>query len=265
MKITILANKDIASNFAINKLLTQLSAHDITIFLSAKVGGNNHKPKHLEQLKFFEQDLFNQLIFPLLTSDTTNGKYRSFDQISTIFSRPILELNNINTNPELNVFKASEPDLVISIRYGVILKNEVISVPRYGVINLHSGLLPNYRGVMATFWALLNGETEIGSTLHFINDSNIDTGDIIATSSMSIEKKKSYLWHVLALYKGGCELIIDNVEKLEKNEKIQTLPQPLEGNYYSFPQEVDLQSFYAKDLILYDESELIAFIRDYYY
>jgi methionyl-tRNA formyltransferase len=66
LKITILANRDIASNFAINTLLPCLSGHETTVFLSSKAGGGGGKPGPLQRLQFFEQTLFNDLIFPLL-------------------------------------------------------------------------------------------------------------------------------------------------------------------------------------------------------
>ena len=59
-------------------------------------------------------------------------------------------------------------DLLISIRFGMILGTEALGLPPRGVLNLHSGLLPQYRGVLATFRALLNGDAEIGCTLHWI-------------------------------------------------------------------------------------------------
>jgi methionyl-tRNA formyltransferase len=74
------------------------------------------------------------------------------------------------------------------------------------VINLHSGLLPNYRGVMATFWTLLNGDKQLVTSLHFIDDSTIDTGGIIANSTLLVQQDESYLWHVLSLYIWGVSI-----------------------------------------------------------
>ena len=104
--------------------------------------------------------------------------------------------------------QATEPELIISLRFGLIIRDAVIAIPKHGVINLHSGLLPDYRGVMATFRAMLNGESEIASTLHFIQDSGVDTGDIISTVAVAVEPDKSYLLNVLNLYVGGCEQIL---------------------------------------------------------
>jgi len=59
----------------------------------------------------------------------------------------------------------------MSFALGLIIREPVIAHSQYGYINLHSGLLPDYRGVMASFRAMVNGDAEIGSTLHYIQDA----------------------------------------------------------------------------------------------
>ena len=87
MKITILANKDIASNFAINLMLPRLSAHDVCLFLSSRVGGNNKKPAALKTLAFFEQDLFNDLISTILPiPGKRESNFRTFEQLGEVFA-----------------------------------------------------------------------------------------------------------------------------------------------------------------------------------
>ena len=185
MNITILTNRDLASCFALNRLIPGLAEHQVTVFLSSRVGS---KPLAvpLQHLKFVEQDLLNGLIAPLLDPDTS-GPVRegqtlfSFEQLGRGYGG-VSTLNAINETAGLKRYAESEPDLVLSVRYGVILRDPAISLPKHGVLNLHSGLLPDYKGVMATFWALLNKESEIGTTLHFIEDSSIDTGSIVTTT-----------------------------------------------------------------------------------
>src|SRR4029450_8052707 len=92
-------------------------------------------------------------------------------------------------------------DLFISIRFGLILGTEGLGFPPRGVLNLHSGLLPRYRGVLATFRALLNGDTEIGCTLHWIDSPGIDVGPIVETARTAGAKENSLLWHSLSLYR----------------------------------------------------------------
>ena len=187
MRITILANKDIASNIALNNILPRLSNHEVSVFLSSKVGKGDSLPEGLQRLRFFEQSLFNELLFPLISKSNpgSNRELLSFDGLEKIIKKPIKVLNLINSEEGFSSFKETEPDLVVSIRYGTILKAPVIAVPKCGVINLHSGLLPAYRGVMATFRAMLNGDEKIGTTLHYISDASIDTDRLLVSHQCS--------------------------------------------------------------------------------
>jgi len=187
-------------------------------------------------------------------------RYRSFAGLEHMLVQPAQELNAINEPEGLALIAARRPDLLLSIRYGTILKDAVLAIPRIGVLNLHSGLLPAYKGVMATFRALLNGDSEIGTTLHWIEDSSIDTGRIIATTTMPVVPGKSYLAHVLALYEGGCDLLVDAVGRLERGEELASRPQGGGGNYFSFPDQAELEAWHRADwqLVIPQEIEEIA-------
>ncbi len=264
MKILILANKDIASNFALNLLIPKLTAeHQLHLWLSAKVGNSTNQPKPLSRLKFFEQDLLNKILNPLLVNNSSN-KFVGFDGFKPHLASELIEENNINSADTIARLSALAPDLIISIRYGGILKDQCINIPTRGVINLHSGVLPKYRGVMATFWAMLNGETSIGTTLHTIDDGTIDTGNIIKISTMAVQKDRSYLDNVLALYRQGTADIIDAVSRFAKNQEIITSPQSNSDAYFTFPTTDDLIRFEQKGLKLVDEQEYIAFLNEHY-
>lgn len=78
-----------------------------------------------------------------------------------------------------------KPDLIYVWSYPLILPEEILEIPKFGCVNVHLGLLPEYRGVNGVRWALLNGEQTTGVTIHFM-DAGIDTGDIIARVSFPI-------------------------------------------------------------------------------
>jgi methionyl-tRNA formyltransferase len=274
MNITLLCNRDLASCVALNHLLPALAAYRVTVFLSSQVGKASphaavevRKPEALDTLKFFEQTLVNDIIFPLCDGDEANsGAMLTFKGLERFLAAPIRELNTINTTG-LPEFAATKPDLVLSIRYGVILREEAISVPTHGVINLHSGRLPNYRGVMATFRAMLNGDKELNMTLHTIDDSGIDTGRIVATTSFQVDQTKSYLWHVLGLYKDGCELLADTVNAIGRGEPIESLSQKTDanaGSYFTFPTQKELDEFTARGFRLVDGDEIKQVMGQFY-
>lgn len=264
MKIVILCNRDLASCLAVNYLLPALTPdHQLNLIVSARVGGGKPPSPELAQLKFAEQDLFNELVWPLADSLPANrrGSLRSFQALAEATGQPLLECNRLNSAPELDQFTAIAPDLVISIRYGVILKAPVLTVPRLGVLNLHSGPLPAYRGVMASFWGLLNGETRLGTTLHTIDDASIDTGRIVATSELPVNRDQSYLWHVLSLYEAGCSNIVAAVARLSAGEPLAAKPQAAGGNYYSFPDADALRRFQTSGWRLVDNDDLVTIAR----
>jgi methionyl-tRNA formyltransferase len=152
---------------------------------------------------------------------------------------------------------------VLSIRFGVILRSEAIAIPRLGVLNLHSGLLPEYRGVMATFYALLNGAKRIGTTVHFIRDRGIDTGPILGRTTLEVEPGRSYLHHVLNLYPEGCALLAQTAQRLLAGESVEGMPQGGSGAYYTFPTTEELVCFHAAGHRLFDGDELLAFTQRY--
>ena len=264
MNVTVLANRDIASNFALNRLLPTLtSGHKVSVFLSSRVGGNTQAPIELQQLKFFEQALFNELLFPALGQSAKHGVLQSFDALARHLDTPIIELNKINSEQGLATLAASQPDLILSIRYGGILRDNAIATSRLGVLNLHSGLLPHYRGVMATFHAMLNGEEEIGTTLHSIQDAGIDTGDVLGQTHVELDYSHSYIWNMLQLYPAGVDMMLAAVEKISLGETLAGQPQSSGGSYYSFPTPAQLQQFSESGCRLYDVQEVVEFTKQY--
>ena len=252
MNITLLANHDIASNLALNLLLPKLKDHRITVYLSSRVGKVGAKPQALEALQSFEQALLHSLSEESDSHASTASRLQSFSALGKLIGRPIDTLNQINSPAGQSILAAGRPDLVVTIRYGVILQQPVIALPRHGVINLHSGPLPDYRGVMASFWGMLKGASELGTTLHYIDDSSIDTGRIISTTRLPVDRQRSYLWHVLNLYAGVCETIIKTIELLHVGEPVKCQPQPPVGTYHTFPTDADLGRFFKQGLKLFD-------------
>jgi len=262
MKILFLSNKDLASNVALNMLLPKVSeSHEVHLWLSAKVGKNSVIPKQLKTLRFFEQDLFNKLLSPLIPSSKNRNTYKSFDQFRPLLHSEIREVNQINSPEAIDDLTKLAPDLIVSIRYGGILKEAVIHIPNKGVMNLHSGILPKYKGVMATFWAIKNNDPVIGTTLHTIDDGSIDTGQVIKISTINVETKRSYLWHVLELYKQGVLDIVEAIETLENHGVLNATPQNETNTYFTFPTENECDDFENSGRSIVDEQDYLEFIQ----
>lgn len=83
------------------------------------------------------------------------------------------------------LLRSLNPDVLVVVAYGRILPEDALSVPTYGAVNVHSSLLPKYRGAAPVQWAVLNGDTVTGvSTMYLAPE--MDTGDVIFTEKTEI-------------------------------------------------------------------------------
>ncbi|KXZ39599.1 methionyl-tRNA formyltransferase [Alkalithermobacter thermoalcaliphilus JW-YL-7 = DSM 7308] len=78
----------------------------------------------------------------------------------------------------VDILKQLNPDIIIVIAFGQILSKDILSIPKHGCINVHSSLLPKYRGAAPINWAIINGEEVTGVTTMYM-DEGLDTGDMI--------------------------------------------------------------------------------------
>ena len=126
--------------------------------------------------------------------------------------------------------KALKPDLMVTCAFGQILSQEILDIPRLGVINIHASLLPKYRGASPIHYAILNGESKTGITI-MKTDIGIDTGDIIMQEEIDIPEKQTMgeLFESLSVL--GAELIIKALPSIidetcvftKQDDKIATL------------------------------------------
>lgn len=250
MKILLLCNNDLASLFAINLLRPCLLQHKVMIGQTSQVGAKQTYPQQIQALIEYEKQLISNLasenakqFFKRLLVKQTLSITHSFAELVKEIGQPIHQLNQINSPQGIEQVKQMQPDLIISIRFGKILQQPIIEIPKLGVINLHSGLLPSYQGVMATFWAMLNGESKIGCCLHYIQDNQIDAGDIIQQSPIKTNFRMSYLENLLAIYIPGVKMIEKTVKQLQLGQPIAAKSQQGIPSYYGFPDSQAINRF----------------------
>jgi len=266
MRIAFLVNRDIESNFALNLLMPKIHQGVVGIFVSERVGGGGTvSARMLGQLAFIEQELFNKLVFPFVEQTCpSDAPYAGFGELQRRFGVPVQALTTLKDPSQLQKLRDVCADLFVSIRFGKILGTEALGLPSRGVLNLHSGLLPQYRGVLATFRALLNGDAEIGCTLHWVDSPAIDAGAIVETARRSVAKEHSLLWHILALYRPGADLILNAIRQLERGEPVIGTPQdPSAGAYYSFPTDDEMLRFTALGWRLFDREDVWDLLESY--
>lgn len=111
-----------------------------------------------------------------------------------------------------------QPD-VIAVFGTTLIKGSLLQKGRLGIVNLHGGLSPNYRGADCTFWALYNGEPEqVGCTLHFI-DQGIDTGNLIAYACPEVKEDDDELTLFWRAVRDSADVYAELFDRLEAGER----------------------------------------------
>ncbi|MBR6067768.1 MAG: methionyl-tRNA formyltransferase [Bacteroidales bacterium] len=91
---------------------------------------------------------------------------------------PIIKANKINSDEVVSRVRECSSDLCVIAHFERIIRSELLGIPKLGFINLHPSLLPYYRGLAPQHYPIINGEKEVGITVHYV-DEGTDTGDII--------------------------------------------------------------------------------------
>ena len=114
-----------------------------------------------------------------------------------------------------------KPDLIVVVAYGKILPKNVIDFPKHGCINLHVSLLPKYRGAAPMQRAIMEGESETGVTVMYMNEG-LDTGDIISVERFPIGECDDFETVHDKSMEIGSVLLSDTVDKIFEGKSTRT-------------------------------------------
>ena len=145
----------------------------------------------------------------------------------------VLQPPTVNTPEFIASLLENRPDYIIVVAFGQILSETLLKVPKQFCINLHSSLLPKYRGAAPINRAILNGETRSGVTT-MIMDKGMDTGDILLVDETPIEQNDDAQSLHGKLSEQGGKLVLETLSRLQKNDLLPT------------PQNSDLASYAPK-------------------
>jgi methionyl-tRNA formyltransferase len=144
---------------------------------------------------------------------------------------PVLQPAKARDEKFISELRGLKPDLIAVVAYGQILPQSLLDLPKFGCLNVHTSLLPKYRGASPIQSAILNGETETGVTIMKM-DAGLDTGEIVSQTRTPIlpEDNSQTLHDRLAQL--GAELLVGTIPDFVAG-KIQPKPQPAEGVSYA--------------------------------
>jgi methionyl-tRNA formyltransferase len=142
----------------------------------------------------------------------------------------VLQPERVNLDEPIQTLTALQPELIVVVAYGGILRTPLLELPTFGCVNLHASLLPRLRGVAPINWAIIRGDKETGVTTMWMAEK-VDAGEIIFQKSVPIHDEETASELELRLSGIGSELLSRTLVAIE------------EGNAPREPQDHSVASY----------------------
>jgi methionyl-tRNA formyltransferase len=149
---------------------------------------------------------------------------------------------SVNDPAYIEQVKALRPDVIVSVAAPEIFRKEILGAARLRCVNIHSGRLPKYRGMMPNFWQMLHGEPHATVTVHEMVPK-LDAGDVLGTLDFPLDERDSLDRVITETKRAGATLMIEVLRQLAAGA---ARPQPLDmsqAGYFRFPTSGDVKAF----------------------
>ena len=134
---------------------------------------------------------------------------------------PVFQPLKMKDGTALAIVQELQPELIVVAAYGRILPEEILQAAPYGAINVHSSILPKYRGAAPINWAILNGETVTGDTIMYMA-KELDAGDIIRCAETAIDPDEDAQALTARLAELGAKTLVDVVADMGRGTVART-------------------------------------------
>lgn len=272
-KIAIFVCNDLTGLLILNKIVPGIKniGYEPVIFHTGDHRNRKFKNPTPAVVSFFNTVLTRDVLIPLLEQYPQAGeKNCTFRQLAKRFDIHYHEIEDVNSTSFLAQI-SQDPAYcgAIALRFLQVFDPDCIKIfhEKGFLWNLHSGLLPKYKGLLTPFRAIENGDQKYGMTLHDLAAA-IDEGDIIQIYELPLDTKKPILDLYLDTVPVGTEMILSNLTAYSEKGAVHFTPQtPLESRtYYANPTNEEFRCFMAKGIIYADPyyaiERIIRFFSD---
>lgn len=257
MRILVCAKNDLAGLLACNRLSPGLAEDQVSFWLSDVTRRDELDDPDLAALRLFERNLPNRWILPLLEArgPVDGPTYLTFRQLARRHGGELRHVSSLSGPDVVRDIERHAPDLLISIRFSHIFPARLLQIPRLGSLNIHPGELPQYAGLFAPFWQILDDRATIGCTVHWI-DQGIDTGPVLWCGWLPVDPARSLLWHVCRTYPVGVDEVLALVRQMGRGRRPAGLIQDRRArHYFRLPTRDDFARFKAKGFRVVDDDD----------
>ncbi len=153
------------------------------------------------------------------------------------------DVPDVNSPEFLDRLRREAPDVLVSVSCPQIFRKPLIELPPKGILNIHGAILPQYRGVLPSFWMMANGEKRAGVSIYFVSGEKIDVGDRCGLEIFDIRDDDT-LDSFLARSKGiAAELLLGVLHQVERGTAPREPVDLADGSYYSWPDPSAVKRF----------------------
>jgi methionyl-tRNA formyltransferase len=152
------------------------------------------------------------------------------------------EVSNVNLPEYVARLRGLEPDLLISVAASQVFKPELLAVPHREAINIHTGTLPKYRGMLPVFWQLYDGQPTIGITIHTMTP-RIDLGEVLLHREVPIENGESLDGTIRRMKREGARAMLELLGRYQAGTVSRRAMDHSQAGYRSFPGRAEAHAF----------------------
>lgn len=168
---------------------------------------------------------------------------RSLMEAARRLNIPVLKSKDLNSGEFITELRKYSPDVIIN-QAEILLKDDILSVPKIGTINRHASLLPHFRGRVASWWSHAAEPPEYGVTIHFVG-KEIDSGPIILQKKIDIDPRAPYSRVLDLLFSVAPGLMLEALEKVQ-TAGFTPVPNQYKGTrLYLFPTLKEVKAYRA--------------------
>ncbi|MFA7276905.1 MAG: hypothetical protein WC043_08890 [Pseudobdellovibrionaceae bacterium] len=282
-QVIMFVGQDITSHLIMNKVVADMLAKDVyqpVIFLPKHAPSKRSDVPQLREFGFFDRVLLNETVYPFIEDrPCVSAPYLSPRQLAEKYSLDVCDVADVN-DPAFVESLRNNKDIgcAISIRCTQLFREDIVNAIklRAPFVNLHSGLLPEYRGVMPTLRRMFDiasgnaDSVDYGCTLHKVEPFNpngsayngVDTGKIIEVKSLPLNPALSGYQANVGLAEAGADAINGVLVQLQKYS-VRGYPQTHESSqYFTFPNQQELDQWEKSGVVLVRKEDVFTTLVD---
>jgi len=170
----------------------------------------------------------------------TKARGTSIETLARRHGLPIVPTTSVNDPEYVRRVREIAPDVIVSVAAPEIFRKDILGAARLGCVNIHSGRLPQYRGMMPNFWQLLAGEACATVTVHEMAEK-IDAGGVLATLEVPITERDTLDTLIVRTKQEGARLMVRALREMAAGTSVAAPLDMSKAAYHSFPKPEDVR------------------------